>query len=91
MLGPVQAGAVANLRLRVRKELRELLQQVAVVLEELGHLRVHLADALLLLLVCVQDLQERLVRVGLIGKARLRGAVRNNIGRANGHTLILLT
>jgi NTP pyrophosphatase (non-canonical NTP hydrolase) len=43
---------------RVGQEVGELHQQVRVVSEQLRHLLQHLLDALLLLLVGVQDLQE---------------------------------
>lgn len=84
------------------QELRKLVEKVRVVFEEICHLVVHVldADALLLLLVCVQNLQKMLVDLLLPREAALR--VGDVVGLARGcgggqgamrsrPTLILLT
>mmetsp|Transcript_11203 Transcript_11203/g.41818 ORF Transcript_11203/g.41818 Transcript_11203/m.41818 type:complete len:338 (-) Transcript_11203:760-1773(-) len=58
---------------RIGKEVRELLQKVGVLGEQLRHPIQHFFDAALLLLIGVKDLEERLVRFRLIAEPSLHG------------------
>mmetsp|Transcript_3267 Transcript_3267/g.13084 ORF Transcript_3267/g.13084 Transcript_3267/m.13084 type:complete len:534 (+) Transcript_3267:2754-4355(+) len=90
LLGGAMQALLGLLLDRIGEEVRELLEQIGVVLEELGHLVQDHLDSPLLALVGVEDLEEGLVGVRVIAEALLdRGHVVDGMVELDGLAIVL--